>query len=265
MRDCPYNVKLGTEVFPQDFESVMPFNFLESPETWKWIKTSEVHAEKFQKLLEYGRSHPEKIEEVNGVRVRCSQEFCIGFGADGTGVYIGLGKDGCEKAVKRLLRDICSDIAEKEKEILLKLKYSNVVKYWFLSDDHGEGEYLFLILDLCEETLEDFVKNCTEDMAKIAPAIIRQILEGIFDLHHNDPPILHRDLKPKNIYRNVDGKWLLASFGNSQVLPEGVTSYVSIQRGTDDWRAVESCTPKDASNNDLVRYKKESDIQVEFI
>ena len=82
----------------------MPFNFLESPETWKWIKTSKAHAEKFQKLLECGRSHPEKIEEVNGVRVHCSQEFCIGFGADGTRVYVGLGKDGCEKAVKRLPR-----------------------------------------------------------------------------------------------------------------------------------------------------------------
>ena len=243
----------------------MPFNFLESPEIWKWIKTSKVHAEKFQKLLECGRSHPEKIKEVNGVRVCFSKEFCVGFGAKGTCVYIGLGKDGCEKAVKRLLKDVCTDSAEKEKEILLKLKSSNVVKYWFLSDEHREGDYLFLILDLCEETLEDFVKNCTEEIAKIAPAIIRQVLEGICDLHHNNPPILHRDLKPRNILRDVDGKWLLADFGISRVLPEGVTSHVSDQRGTKDWRAVESCTPKDTSNNDLVRYKKESDIQVEFM
>ena len=243
----------------------MPFNSLESPETWKWIKTSKAHGEKFQKLLECGRSNPEKIEEVNGVRVRCSQEFCIGFGADGTRVYIGLGKDGCEKAVKRLPRDICTDIAEKEKEILLQLKSSNVVKYWFLSDEHRDGEYLFLILDLCEETLEDFVKNCTEEMAKIAPAIIRQVLEGIRDLHQNDPPILHRDLKPNNILRNVDGKWLLADFGISRVLPEGVTSLVSIQRGTEDWRAFESYPLKDAPDKDQVRYKKESDIQVEFM
>ena len=243
----------------------MPFNFLESPEMWKWIKTSEVHAEKFQKLLECGRSHPEKIEEVNGVRVCFSKEFRIGLGADGTRVYIGLGKDGCEKAVKRLLKDICTDLAEKEKEILLKLKSSNVVKYWFLSDEHRDGEYLFLILDLCEETLEDFMEKCTEEMAKIAPAIIRQVLEGIYDLHHNDPPILHRDLKPKNILRNVKGNWLLADFGISRVLPEGVTHHDSIQRGTKDWRAVESYNPIDASNNDQVRYKKESDIQVEFM
>ena len=145
------------------------------------------------------------------------------------------------------------------------MKSSNVVKYWFLSDEHRNGEYLFLILDLCEETLEDFVKNCTEEMAKIAPAIIRQVLEGIRDLHQNDLPILHRDLKPKNILRNVDGKWLLADFGISRELTKGVTYHDSIQRGTTDWRAVESCTPIDASNIDLVRYRKESDIQVKFM
>ena len=244
----------------------MPFNFLESPKIWKWIEISKAHREKFQKLLECGRRNPKEIEEVNGVRACFSEEFRIGFGADGTRVYIGLGKDGCEKAVKRLPKDVCTELAEKEKDILMKLSStsSNVVKYWFLSDEHRDGEYLFLILDLCEETLDDFLKKCTKEMAKIAPAIIRQVLEGIYDLHHNDPPILHRDLKPKNILRNVDGKWLLADFGISRVLPEGATSHVSIQRGTTDWRAVESYAPEDASNNDLVRYKKESDIQVQF-
>ena len=242
------------------------FNFLESPESWEWIKTSKVHREKFQNLLKYGRDHPEKIKEVNGVRVRCSQDFCIGNGADGTRVYVGLGKDGCEKAVKRLHRDQCTGLAEQEKEILIKVKSSNVVKYWFLSDEEYDEEFLFLILDLCEETLEDFVsqQNSTNDLAKIAPIIIRQILEGIHDLHQGEPSILHRDLKPKNILRNVDGKWLLADFGISRVLAEGETTHVSVQRGTKDWRALESYPLKDACNSAKVQYKKESDIQVKF-
>ena len=242
----------------------MAFNFLESPESWKWIKTSKVHREKFQNLLKYGRDHPEKIKEVNGVRVRCSKDFCIGDGADGTRVYIGLGKDGCEKAVKRLPGDKCTGLAEQEKEILIKLKSNNVVKYWFLSDEKYDEEYLFLILDLCEETLENFVKNSTNDLAKIAPIIIRQILKGIRDLHQGEPPVLHRDLKPKNILRNVDGKWLLADFGISRFLAEGETTHLSVQRGTKDWRARESYTSKDVCNSATVQYKKESDIQVKF-
>ena len=216
-------------------------------------------------MLKYGCDHPEEIKEVNGVRVCCSKEFLIGRGADGTRVYIGLGKDGCEKAVKRFHRDVCTGLAEQEKEILVKIKSNNVVKYWFLSDENYNKEYLFLILDLCEETLEDFVnqQNSTDNLAKIAPVIIRQVLEGLHDLHHGEPPILHRDLKPKNILRNVDGKWLLADFGISRFLAGGVTTHLSVQRGTKDWRAVESYpSSNDVSNDGQVRYKKESDIQV---
>lgn len=243
----------------------MAVYFLESPGPWKWVKTSKVHREKFQKLLQYGHDHPEEIKVVNGVRVCFETKFCIGRGADGTRVFIGLGKDGCEKAVKRLLKDSCAHLAEQEKNILLNVKSNSVVKYWFLAE--YDKEHLYLILDLCEETLEDFVKRrkSTDDLEKIAPAIIRQILQGLRNIHRNEPSILHRDLKPKNILRNVHGEWLLADFGISRFLPEGMTTHVSVERGTKDWRSVDSYTPKDVSNIDLVRYKKESDIQVEFL
>ena len=213
-------------------------------------------------MIEHGQEHPEDVKEFDGVRVCCSADFLIAPGADGTRVYVGLGKDGCEKAVKRLPRDICTSLAEHEKKILLKVKSTNVVKYWFLSDSKYDKEYLFLILDLCEETLEDFVnrQKSTEVIREIAPDIIRQVLEGLVDLHHGETPILHRDLKPMNILRNVDGKWLLADFGISRFLQKDYTTHLSVQRGTKDWRAVETYASNGVS--DQVRYKKESDIQV---
>ena len=124
---------------------------------------------------------PEDVKEVNGVRVCCSKEFLIGKGSDGTRVYIGLGKDGVERAVKRLPRNSCSGLAEQEMKVLNELSTTKsiyVVNYWFL-EEQIDKNYLFLILDLCEETLADFVgRSSLNDLIKIAADIIRQILKG---------------------------------------------------------------------------------------
>ena len=210
------------------------------------------------------------MKEISGVRFCCSRKFLIGEGNGGARVYIGLGKDGCEKAVKRILKDSFdkSDLAEHEKTILRQknaIKSNNVVNYWFL-DDESEDDFSYLILDLCEENLEDYVERTdSEKLKKEAPDIIKQILKGLADLHGNSPPILHRDVKPKNILQDVEGNWLLADFGLSRLLTGGVNTHRSIQRGTEDWRAVESYPSNEMDvDADDVRYKKESDVQVEF-
>ena len=87
---------------------------------------------------------------INGVRVCCSKEFLIDKGSDGTRVYVGLGKDGVEKAVKRLPRDACTGLAQQEKKVLNEfntMKSSHLVNYWFLEEE-SDKDYLFLIMDL---------------------------------------------------------------------------------------------------------------------
>ena len=195
----------------------------------------------------------------------CTEDFLVGRGSDGTCVYIGLSKDGCEKAVKRLLKGTCAHLGSHEKKILNTLNAldsKHVVKYWFY-DDESDDNFAFLIIDLCEETLKKYVEEQTEeDLKRNAPDIIRQILEGLRDLHRKPEPILHRDLKPSNILRNVHGKWLLADFGISRTLPDNQTTHRSAQQGTRCWRAVESYPPENESCNEGVRYKMQSDIQV---
>ncbi len=239
--------------------------FVESPKSWKWEKKSKIHEEKFNKLLEYGRDHPQEIKEINNVRVCFDKEFRIGRGSDATRVYIGLGKDGYERAVKRLRRDNCVILAEHEKKMLNEqntIKSNNVVKYWFLEDE-CDKEWLYLIMDLCEENLKEFVERSSlADCLDIAREVILQVFEGLADLHRGPNGILHRDLKPRNILRNVHGKWLLADFGISRILTSERSTFQSEERGTKDWKAVESSSPNGSSDN--VRYKKESDIQVGF-
>ncbi len=191
--------------------------------------------------------------------------FLIGRGSDGTRVFVGLSKDGYERAVKRLPRDdLCASLAEQEKKMLnepntIESKY--VVKYRFL-DDKCDDDWLFLTMDLCEENLKEFVEGTT-DCLEIAQDIIQQVLTGLADLHGNQSPILHRDLKPCNILRDIHGKWLLADFGISRILTQEASTFRSKVRGTRDWTAVESCCPKGTSDD--VRYKKESDIQVGIV
>jgi serine/threonine protein kinase len=262
--------KLRTGLFKPIRHALVSFVFfVVSAESWKWEKTSIVHREKFIKLSEYRKTHPEDIKEVNGVHVCCLKEFLIGKGSDGTRVYVGLEKNGNERAVKRLPRDACTGLAEQEKKVLKELnetKSNYVVKYWFL-DEQSDKEYLFLILDLCEETLEHFVTDSSiDDLVKVAPDIIRQVLTGLAHLHCEPMPILHLDLKPSNILRNVHDKWLLADFGISRILTGGASTLPTTgQKGTEDWRAVESCPSNNmAAEDGKVRFKKESDIQVRF-
>ncbi len=239
--------------------------FVERPKSWKWERRSIVHREKFNKLLEYGRDYPKDIMEINNVRVCFMNEFLIGSGID-TRVHIGLGKDGYERAVKRLAKDNCALLAEHEKRMLNEqnaIESNNVVKYWFL-DDECDNDWMYLIMDLCEENLEEFVKRSSlADCSDAARDVILQVFKGLADLHRDPNCILHRDLKPHNILRNVHGKWLLADFGLSRVLPQEASTIRSNEKGTRDWKAVESCSHNGRS--DAVRYKKKSDIQVGIV
>ncbi|XP_046857780.1 serine/threonine-protein kinase/endoribonuclease IRE1-like isoform X2 [Xenia sp. Carnegie-2017] len=230
---------------------------------WKYIDESTKHRELFLKLIEYGRNRSVEVKVVGNVRVIFSEEFCIGEGSNATRVYLGLGKDGYGKAVKRIHRDSFIQLAQQEKKILndtkaRKSKY--VVNYFYLDEDNGT-DYVYLILDLCEESLVKFVKDSTlHDLQKALPDILRQILKGLADLHSDPNPILHRDLKPSNVLRDSKSKFLIADFGISRIMKNDTTTYKSNSfMGTLHWIAPESYCEDDDSVN-KARYKRKSDV-----
>ncbi|XP_046855515.1 uncharacterized protein LOC124448598 isoform X2 [Xenia sp. Carnegie-2017] len=229
---------------------------------WKYIGESAKHKKMFSKMTQFW-PNGEFCKIVGDVRVIFSNEFCIGKGSDGSRVFLGLKLDGYGKAVKRIFRDNCIDSAHQEKEILSKFNAKQskyVVNYYSL--DEGTGtEYVYLILDLCEDSLKNFVKSSTlQDLKKALPEIVKNILKGLADLHSGQEAILHRDLKPSNVLLDSKGNFLIADFGISQILKNETNTYESkANKGTEYWIAPESyCEVEDSI--DKGRYKKESDV-----
>ncbi|GFV74048.1 hypothetical protein TNCV_2952001 [Trichonephila clavipes] len=84
----------------------------------------------------------------------------------------------------------------KEIEIHSTLQHRNIVK---LYDTFEDEDYIYLILELCEEgSLEDYMKRQDHPFSEsIACCIFKQIIDGVMYLH--DKFVIHRDLSLKNI------------------------------------------------------------------
>ena len=239
-----------------------------------WIKKSKKHHSKLSEFIRILKTEPSKATKVGAHRVCFADKFCIGQGSCGTKVYVGLSDDGFEVAIKSINLERGPKLGDNEKMILNIRNVRNekyIINYRF-SQLVDCGKEAYLVLDLHEESLKDYVLNeerSVEQLQKEGPRITRQILYGINSLHCSDPEILHRDLKPSNILVNVEGEMVLADFGISRMLPKGSETYESgAMCGTEGWIAVESLPNEDKDDDHLplhdiqVRYKKQSDIQV---
>ncbi|CAB4043146.1 serine threonine- kinase endoribonuclease IRE1-like [Paramuricea clavata] len=189
----------------------------------EWNKVSVKHREKFERLLELWESNPESITIINGDAVCFKNEFAIGSGSYGTEVYICLGFDGIERAIKRLPKQMCEKFLKNERDILNSrnaVESPRIVNYFFY-DDTSNPDFGYLILNLYEQNLEEFIKEKGERMTESDDRnMIRQVLEGLKALHAREPRILHRDLKPTNILVDVYGNLLLSDFGIGRFFPE---------------------------------------------
>lgn len=116
-----------------------------------------------------------------------------------------------------------------EIQILKKTStHPNIVHYL---DSFFDGKFTMqIIMEYCDGgDLGDLIQRVTDDPSRRAEllnedtilSLLVQILMGLTHLHH-DHRILHRDLKPQNIFLRKDGVAKIGDFGVSTILSQNV-------------------------------------------
>ncbi len=99
--------------------------------------------------------------------------------------------------------------AIREIKYLQELKHENVI---LLCDVYGQDQNVYLVYEMCLTDLEIIIK----DRSLLLPpadvkAYMKMSLDGLEYLHKNR--VLHRDLKPNNLFIAEDGTVKIADFG----------------------------------------------------
>ena len=142
-------------------------------------------------------------------------------------------------------REECSKNAEQEVRLMDDLRgNTNIVDYldhafvdW--SDDSGFGRDLLIRMELLKD-LRSEVRSGKIFTEREVLKIGRDICVALIRCHRKN--ILHRDVKPENIFRNKDGDYKLGDFGVSRVLDACPSAVASTGIGTYEYWPAEQMT-----------------------
>jgi serine/threonine protein kinase len=140
----------------------------------------------------------------------------LGEGAQGT-TYEAVRADGGKPvAIKRFdvrgargWKDV--ELAEREARVLATLDHPLVPRY---IEHFEEGGALYLVMEKVEgETLDAIIERdgpLSEDEVR---RLLASIDRALTYLHGRGSPVIHRDIKPRNVVRRPDGTYVLVDFG----------------------------------------------------
>lgn len=98
-----------------------------------------------------------------------------------------------------------------EAELLSKLQHPSIVS---IVDIEKTDRFIYVVMDHIEgEPLEKVVRRCGPQREEDVQAWMLQLCDALSYLHRQDPPVIHRDMKPSNIMLHPDGYVKLIDLG----------------------------------------------------
>ena len=138
-------------------------------------------------------------------------------------VFVAAGADGTEYVLKRMLAQTAETLALVQKEVRLmsQLKHESFVGFLgSASSQTSQGHEIFVLMEFCRDGhLLDIMRRMGEQRfgEKELLAILSDIVAAVQVLHHQSPPIAHRDLKLENVLRSSRGMYVLCDLGSCAV------------------------------------------------
>lgn len=162
----------------------------------------------------------------------------IGKGSFGTVARIKRKADGKVLVWKELNY---GKMSEKEKSmivsevnILRELRHPNIVKYYDRIIDR-ESAKIYIIMEYCDGgDIATLIKSCKKDKSFLPEdmiwSILSQMIAALSACHNRkEGKILHRDLKPGNIFLDSNRNVKLGDFGLSRVMnQDSVFAYTHV-------------------------------------
>jgi serine/threonine protein kinase len=138
---------------------------------------------------------------------------------------------------------------KEEATMLYRLSFKGLPK---VMDFFEEQDNFFLTMQYIEgEDLDQHLEAQPGKKADFKTSVIwlDRILEVVSFLHNQNPPIIHRDIKPKNIMLDKSGELYLVDFNIACFLSENKSSYT--KAGTVEYAPPESFTGKIDQRSDI--------------